>query len=89
MAEVVGGVHEASREEKYVAPKEKEVLEHLEWFKDQKLGLMMHWAAGSQFSVVESWSLASRTPWERNEGLCPWMLSEITWTDDIDEYREQ
>lgn len=90
MAKVIDGIHEATREEKYVKPKEKEVLDHLEWFKDQKLGLMMHWAPGSQFSVVESWSMVSNTPWDTKEGkLSPWMINEITWTDDIDEYREQ
>jgi len=29
----------------------------LEWFQDQKLGLLMHWGAYSQWGVVESWSL--------------------------------
>ncbi len=42
MAEKIeNGVHEATAAEKYVAPTEKEVLEHLEWFKDQKLGLWL------------------------------------------------
>ena len=90
MAEKIeNGVHEATAAEKYVAPTEKEVLEHLEWFKDQKLGLMMHWAPGSQFSVVESWSLAQKTPWDVQNDDCPWMLSEVTWTDDLEEYRKQ
>ena len=64
MAEIIEGTHDFSPEEKYVMPTEKEVLDHLEWFKDQKLGFMMHWAPGSQFSVIESWSLASKSPWD-------------------------
>lgn len=90
MAEKVeNGVHESTKEEKYVKPTEEKVLEHLEWFKDQKLGLMMHWAPGSQLSVVESWSLASKSPWDSRETENPWMLKEINWTEDVEEYREQ
>ena len=40
---VVAGVHNYSREESYVTPSDPRVLKKLEWFKDQKLGLMMHW----------------------------------------------
>lgn len=87
MAKVIDGVHDYSKEEGYVVPEEKKVQKHLEWFKDQKLGLMMHWAPGSQLSVVESWSLASKTPWQADSDM-PWMLSEVNWTDDIEEYRE-
>ena len=87
MAKVIDGVHDYSKEEGYVVPEEKEVQEHLEWFKDQKLGLMMHWAPGSQLSVVESWSLASKTPWQEDSDM-PWMLTDVNWTDDIEEYRK-
>ncbi len=87
MAEIIEGTHDYSPAEKYVMPTEKEVLDHLEWFKDQKLGFMMHWAPGSQFSVVESWSLASKSPWDARETDAPWMLQEVNWIDDIEEYR--
>lgn len=87
MAEVIEGVHGYGKEEGYVFPEEKEVREHLEWFQDQKLGLMMHWAPASQHSMVESWSLASKTPWDKDSDM-PWMLSEVNWTEDIEEYRE-
>lgn len=87
MAKVVDGVHDYSPEEKYIWPEEKEVLEHLEWFKDQKLGFMLHWAPGSQFSVTESWTMASKSPWSE-ETAAPSMTSEINWIDDIEEYRE-
>ncbi len=42
------------------------VLEKLEWFQDQKFGLMMHWGPYSQWGVVESWSICSEDePWCR------------------------
>ena len=53
-------------------PSEKEtdplVLEKLEWFQDQKFGLLMHWGPYSQWGVVESWSICSEDePWcQRN-----------------------
>jgi alpha-L-fucosidase len=44
--------------------KDSEVLEKLEWFKDQKFGLMMHWGTYSQWGIVESWTLCSEDePW--------------------------
>ncbi len=52
------------------ADEEKEtdplVLQKLEWFQDQKFGLMMHWGPYSQWGVVESWSICSEDePWCR------------------------
>jgi alpha-L-fucosidase len=42
------------------------VLAKLEWFQDQKFGLMMHWGPYSQWGVVESWSICSEdVPWCR------------------------
>lgn len=86
MAEVVNGVHETSEELGYVWPKEPEVREHLEWFMDQKLGFMFHWAPSTQMSIVESWSLATGTPWEPKTSA-PWMNSEISWFEDMEEHR--
>ena len=44
------------------------VLRKLEWFQDQKFGLLMHWGPYSQWGVVESWSICSEDePWcQRN-----------------------
>ena len=39
---IVDGVHSHGRDEDWVKPTEPAVLEHLEWFRDQKLGLFMH-----------------------------------------------
>lgn len=33
------------------------VLKKLEWFQDQKFGLLMHWGTYCQWGVVESWSI--------------------------------
>ena len=41
------------------------VLKKLDWFKDQKFGLLMHWQPSSQWGVVESWSLCPE-----DEGWC-------------------
>lgn len=42
------------------------VLRKLEWFQDQKFGLLLHWGPYSQWGVVESWSICSEDePWCR------------------------
>ena len=41
----------------YHAPKSPEVLRHLEWFRDQKFGLMVHWGLYNQLGIKESWPL--------------------------------
>ena len=40
------------------------VLRKLEWFQDQKFGLILHWGTYAQWGIVESWSLCSEDePW--------------------------
>ena len=39
------GVHTYSKVDGYIPPVEAKVAQHLEWFQDQKLALMMHWGA--------------------------------------------
>lgn len=75
------GVHNYSREESYVYPEDPAVREKLEWFKDQKLALMMHWGAYSQIGVVESWALSDE------DG--DWSRTEIDWTEDKEEFKRQ
>ncbi|GAF08490.1 alpha-L-fucosidase [Paenibacillus pini JCM 16418] len=75
------GVHNYSSEEKWVRPEEPLLLERLEWFKDQKLGLMMHWGPYSQLGIVESWALSDEdVEWSRNE---------IDWDIDAEELKRQ
>ena len=50
------GVH-GYTPKRYVRPPEPEVRERLEWFKDQKLALMMHWGIYSTIGS-SSWSLS-------------------------------
>lgn len=42
------------------------VRKKLEWFQDQKFGLILHWGTYAQWGIVESWSLCSEDePWCR------------------------
>ena len=54
--DVKDGVH-GYTPNNYVQPPEPEVRERLEWFKDQKLALMMHWGIYSTIGIKESWCL--------------------------------
>ncbi|OMF24961.1 alpha-L-fucosidase [Paenibacillus sp. FSL H8-0548] len=75
------GVHNYSGEEQWVKPEDPLLLERLEWFKDQKLGLMMHWGPYSQLGIVESWALSDTDEeWSRNE---------IDWDVDAEELKRQ
>jgi alpha-L-fucosidase len=48
---------------------ESEMLkERLEWFQDQKLGLIFHWGIYSVAGIVESWQLSEGDEWAREEG---------------------
>lgn len=61
--------HNYSPEENYVEPTDPLIKERLEWFRDQKLGFMMHWGIYSQLGITESW------------GVCdePWTAGMNTW----------
>ncbi|HUI09987.1 MAG TPA: alpha-L-fucosidase, partial [Bacteroidota bacterium] len=52
---------QAPREERETDPL---VLKKLEWFRDQKFGLILHWGTYAQWGIVESWSICSEDePW--------------------------
>ena len=70
---VVNGIHNYTAPEEYVPPRSEAVKNHLEWFMDQKLGLMMHWAPGSQLGTYESWPLS--------DGDGAWSQEDMTWAD--------
>lgn len=74
------GVHGCSKEEHYVAPKEALIRERLEWFRDQKLALMMHFGPYSQMGMDASWSLSKGDAWARKN---------VDWESDVDVYRQQ
>ena len=77
--DIKNGVHGYTPKH-YVQPPEPEVCERLEWFKDQKLGLMMHWGLYSVIGIKESWGLCDAKEWARRE---------VTWTNDGDEFKRQ
>ena len=70
-----------TEEERYVVPRESEVLKKLEWFKDQKVAFMVHWGPYSQLGMRESWPLS-----EEDKG---WSRREYTWESDSEAFRRQ
>lgn len=76
-----GDVINYSHETSYVPPSEDAVKEQLEWFRDQKLGFMVHWGPYSQLGVVESWQLS--------EGDADWARDGVDWASDGDDLREK
>lgn len=79
--EVEQGVHNYSSESEWVKPVDPVLLERLEWFKDQKLALMMHWGPYSQIGMVESWILSD----EDGE----WARHDVDWTEDYEEMKRE
>ena len=75
------GKHNYSAEDRYVRPDDPTLLERLEWFKDQKLGLMIHWGPYSQLGVVESWALS--------DADADWSRVGYDWFDDPEEFKRQ
>ncbi|MFD2114652.1 alpha-L-fucosidase [Paenibacillus yanchengensis] len=75
------GVHSYNRAEQWVKPENPLLLERLEWFKDQKLGLMMHWAPYSQLGIISSWALS--------DGDAYWSRASIDWDVDGEEFKQQ
>ena len=71
----------ASRNDKYVAPESKVVQDKLEWFRDQKLCLMMHFGLYSIWGITESWPLSTRDAF--------WARSDIEWVRDDAEFKRQ
>ncbi|MEZ5357718.1 MAG: alpha-L-fucosidase [Candidatus Zixiibacteriota bacterium] len=54
------------------------VLQKLEWFQDQKFGLLMHWGIYSVWGIVESWSIC---PEDEN-----WTIRRGPYKDDYNAY---
>ncbi|UVI30618.1 alpha-L-fucosidase [Paenibacillus spongiae] len=75
------GVHNFSSEDEWVEPENPLIRERLEWFKDQKLGIMMHWGPYSQLGVVESWALSDE------DG--DWSRDGIDWQADSEELKRE
>ena len=75
------GVHNYTSAEKWVKPENPLLLERLEWFQDQKLGLMMHWGPYSQLGLVESWALS--------DADADWARDGIDWGVSSEEFKRQ
>lgn len=75
-----GNVHNYTNEKKYCYPEEKILQERLEWFKDQKLALMVHFGIYCNLGIVASWAL-NDIPRD--------FFDEIDWTDDSKLFKEQ
>ena len=77
---IINGVHGYTPDD-YVPPPEPEVRDRLEWFKDQKLALMMHFGVYSQLGIYESWPLS--------DADADWSREQIDWTDDAEAFKRQ
>lgn len=77
---IVNGVH-GYMPENYVVPAEEAVRDRLEWFKDQKLAIMMHFGLYSQMGIYESWALSDND--------ASWSRVQVDWTDDGEAFKRQ
>jgi len=55
------------------------ILQKLEWFRDQKLALMMHWGPYSQWGIVESWALSDADK--------EWSRKDVDWETDGENFK--
>ncbi len=46
--------------------------ERLEWFQDQKFGLILHWGPYALWDCCESWPLSPGDEWARNDNMKCW-----------------
>ncbi len=53
------------------------IQEKLEWFKDQKIGVIFYWELYAVAGIVESWQMSEEDDWARKN----------PWRNDIDELR--
>ncbi len=63
----------------YKYPKTPLLREQLEWFADQKFGLMVHWGLYNALGIKESWPLVDRewTKWQFKPGTSNRSVKEI------------
>ena len=71
----------AKTKKRYVEPSSPQVREHLEWFQDQKLCLMMHFGIYANLGVTESWPLVSVEE--------VWSRDEVEWIENDTELKRQ
>ena len=63
----------------YQAPASPAVQAHLEWFQDQKFGLMIHWGLYCQMGIKESWPLVDNewSKWQFKPGTTNMEVKEL------------
>lgn len=62
-------LHAGAQSGPYIRPTDPLVRQKLDWWQDQKFGLLMHWGAYSQWGVVESWSICPEDEgWTQRHG---------------------
>ena len=72
--------------EGYVAPTDPAVVEHLEWFRDQKFGLLMHFGLYSALGINPSWVLSDADAETARKGVA-WATGDDLKRDYIGLYR--
>lgn len=50
---------------RYKYPEDEVLAKQIEWFKDLKFGLMIHWGLFNEVGIKESWPLADANEWAR------------------------
>lgn len=78
---IADGAHGYSSESTWVEPEDRLVKQKLEWFRDQKLGLMIHWGIYSQLGIIESWPLSDED--------ADWSRKDCGWEADNEAFRQQ
>lgn len=76
-----GQKHPAHVTDPYIVPESPLVRERLEWFKDQKLCLMMHFGLYSEVGITESWPLVTKDAF--------WSRADIEWERDDAKFKRQ
>lgn len=80
-APAYAAVAQAHSGDKYVEPTSPLVRRKIEWFKDQKLCLMMHFGLYSILGITESWPLVTKDAF--------WARADVEWTQDDTEIKRQ
>jgi alpha-L-fucosidase len=73
VTEMRGDIELAKNEQEMdgaIYPETEMINQKLEWFKDQKLGVIFHWGLYAEAGIVESWQLSEKDEWAR--GSNPW-----------------
>jgi len=71
MSQIRGDIMEPAVESEAtleIYPETDIINEKLEWFQDQKIGVIFHWGLYAEAGIVESWQLSETDDWARRKG---------------------